>query len=104
MSDVFFGGGPLDGSVAPGGGGPPMPAGEDAAAGESESELFSRILADARALLSLSTVSEQNKLLLSKAESLLQQVKANEEKDDEAAMGGKLTPGVLRKLGGGGGF
>jgi len=86
------------------------PAGDPAAmmAGgapaESEGEIFRRILSDARALLELGTVSEQNKLLLEKATTLIQTIKASEEKDDEKAMGGALTPGVLRKLGGGGGF
>jgi hypothetical protein len=37
---------------------------------------------------------------LEKASTLVQQIKASEEKDEESAMGGKMTPGVMRKLGG----
>jgi hypothetical protein len=46
---------------------------------------------------------EKQKMALSKAESLLQQVKMQEEKEKQDAMGGKLSPGILSKLGGGGG-
>ena len=97
MSSIAFTGGPLDGMS---GMDPAAPLPEEAPE-ESEGEIFKRVLSDVRALLSLDTVSEQNKLLLEKATTLIQQIKASEEKDMDSAMGGKLNPGVLRKLGGG---
>ena len=77
----------------------PMP---EEAPEQSEGELFKRVLSDVRSLLSMDSVSEQNKLLLEKATTLIQQIKASVEKDQDAALGGKMNPGILRKLGGGG--
>jgi hypothetical protein len=83
--------GPPEGAAPPEGGGD-----------QDESAMFSTLLETIRGLLSLGTVSEQNKLALEKASTLVQQIKASEEKEGEAAMGGKLSPGIMRKLGGGG--
>ena len=96
MSAINFEGGPLAGMSMSD---PANPIEEEAPA-ESEGELFKRVLSDVRALLSLESVSEQNKLLLEQASTLIQKIKASEEKDMDSAMGGKLNPGVLRKLGG----
>ena len=93
----MFEGGPLDGQM----GADPNAAPPEAPA-EGEGELLKRILADVRALLQAESLTEQNKLAVSKAETLFQQVLASEEKEQDAAMGGKLSPGILRKLGGGG--
>ena len=49
-----------------------------------ESVLFSTLLESMRGLLSLGTVSEQNKLNLEKASTLVQQIKAAEEKEQES--------------------
>jgi hypothetical protein len=94
----MFIGGPLDQQ--------PVPAGPEAAPEEglSEGERFKRLLSDIRALLMSNELSEQNTLQLSKAETLIQQIKASEEKEQDAAMGGKLSPGILRKAAGGGGY
>jgi hypothetical protein len=95
----MFEGGPLAGQSAPD---PMAPLAEEEAAPEvSGAELFKTVLADVRQLLLSEEFDEKQKLALSKAESLLAQVKAQEEKEQQDAMGGKLSPGILRKLGGG---
>ena len=92
--------GPPEGAPPPG---PPEGGGD-----QDEAQMFSSLLTTIRSLLSLGTVSEQNKLALEKASTLVQQIKASEEKDEEAAMTGKLNPGMMRKMsaggGGGGGY
>jgi hypothetical protein len=103
---IEFSGGPLAGQgmmteEEMGGMDPGMPPGaEEAAPAEDEGAMFVSLLETIRGLLSLGTLSEQNKLNLEKASTLVQQIKASEEKDEEAAMSGKLNPGVMRKLGG----
>jgi hypothetical protein len=94
LSSIAFQGGPLDGMSGP------DPAAPEAAPEESGADLFKSTLANVRNLLMSEEFDEKQKLALSKAESLLQQVKAQEEKEQNDAMGGKLSPGILRKLGG----
>jgi hypothetical protein len=96
---IMFEGGPLAGQSAPDPDAPPMPEGEAAPSG---GDLFKAVLADVRQLLMSDEFDEKQKMALSKAESLLQQVKMQEEKEQQDAMGGKLSPGILKKLGGGG--
>jgi hypothetical protein len=95
---IMFEGGPLAGQSAPD---PMAPPAEEEAPEVSGAELFKTVLADVRQLLLSEEFDEKQKLALSKAESLLAQVKAQEEKEQQDAMGGKLSPGILRKLGGG---
>jgi hypothetical protein len=95
----MFVGGPLDGQGVP----PDAGGGMEAPADDlSEGDRFKRLLSDIRALLASNELSEQNTLQLSKAETLIQTIKASEEKEQDAAMNGKLSPGILRKVGGGG--
>ena len=106
MSVVNFEGGPLDGQSGlyppdEGAGGPPP---EEASAPEDESSLFTQMLSSARTLLSSGSLSEQNKLLMEQATTLIQKIKASEEKEMNDAMSGKMSPGVLRKVAGGGGY
>jgi hypothetical protein len=77
-----------------GGGAPAGPAAEDDL---PEPARFDRVLAD---LLKLSGGSntEQNKLALQKAMTLIQQIKASEEKESEQAMSGKPSPRMLQGL------
>ena len=86
-----------------GGGAPPEAPAPEGGGDQDEAAMFSSLLETIRSLLSLGTVSEQNKLSLEKASTLVQQIKASEEKDEEAAMTGKLNPGMMRKMGGAGG-
>jgi hypothetical protein len=90
--------GVMPGGPPPGGPPPGPPAG-----GGDESAMFRSVMDSIRSLLSMDTLSEQNKLALEKASTLIQQIKASEEKDGEAAMTGKLSPGIMRKLGNGSG-
>jgi negative regulator of replication initiation len=94
---IMFEGGPLAGQMAPDPDAPPM---EEQAPEQSGADLFKSVLADVRNLLMSDEFDEKQKMALSKAESLLQQVKMQEEKEQQDAMGGKLSPGILRKLGG----
>jgi hypothetical protein len=94
---IQFEGGPLAGQMAPDPDAPPM---EEQAPEQSVADLFKSVLADVRNLLMSEEFDEKQKMALSKAESLLQQVKMQEEKEQQDAMGGKLSPGILRKLGG----
>jgi hypothetical protein len=102
-------GGPMGGMTPPGGpmagpGGPPPGGPPPPAAGGDEAAMFRSLLDNIRGLLSMNTLSEQNKLALEKASTLVQQIKASEEKDEEAAMTGKLNPGVMRRMSGGPGY
>jgi hypothetical protein len=97
LSSIAFSGGPLDGMS-----GPDPAAPEAAPQEESGADLFKSTLSSVRQLLMSEEFDEKQKLALSKAESLLKQVKAQEEKEQNDAMGGKLSPGILRKLGSGG--
>lgn len=69
---------------------------------EDEETLFKTLIDTVNKLRGLPTVSEQNKLALEKAGTLIQQIKAAEEKEMEGAMKGAMTPGLLRKANGGG--
>lgn len=92
MSMIQFEGGPLDGQM-----------GADPNAPEPEAPVdLKKLLADLRAFLQSDEYDAKQKLAISKAESLLAGVEAQEQKEQEDAMGGKLSPGILRKLGGGG--
>ena len=82
--------------VMPGG---PPPPGAPPAGGGDEAAMFRSVMDSIRNLLSMDSLSEQNKLALEKASTLIQQIKASEEKDEEAAMTGKLNPSVMRRLG-----
>ncbi len=82
---------------------PAGPPAEEGGGDKDESAMFASLLESIRGLLSSGTLSEQNKLNLEKASTLVQQIKASEEKDADAAMGGKLNPGMMRKMGGSGG-
>lgn len=88
-----------DGSMS--GQGMPVDPTEQEGAGEGEGQdeasLFESLLSTLNQLRGLSSVSEQNKLALEKAGTLIQQIKAAEEKEMEGAMQGKLTPGLLRR-------
>ena len=93
MSSIAFSGGPLDGMSAP------DPAASDQAAPASD---LKGLLNGLREFLMSDEYDEEQKMAISKAESLLQGVLAKEQKEQDAAMGGKLSPSVLRKLGSGG--
>jgi hypothetical protein len=94
LSSIAFSGGPLDGMSGPD---PAAAPAEEAAAPDLKS-----LLADLRAFLQSEEYDAKQKLAISKAESLLAGVEAQEQKEQEDAMGGKLSPGILRKLGSGG--
>lgn len=111
-----FSGGPLDGmlgyaqgidppadqlaggAAAPAG---PPPGGDPQGEEElSPQERFDRLINDARSLASSDgEFSEQDKLIIEKVTTLIQQLRAGREKDEQQAMMGKLTPGssVMRK-------
>jgi len=65
--------------------------------GGTEEELFKTLMDTVNQLRGLPTVSEQTKLSLEKAATLIQQIKAEEEKAVEGAMQGQMTPALLRK-------
>lgn len=111
-----FSGGPLDGmlgyapgidppaeELAAGAAGPPgaptggQPQGEEDLSPQAR---FDRLISDARSLASSDgEFSEQDKLIIEKVTTLIQQLRAGREKDEQQAMMGKLTPGssVMRK-------
>jgi len=87
----------------PGGppGGPPDPAAEGTPqddASLSESDRVDRILSDLMILSSKDSAwSEQDKAASQNAMSILQKIKANEEKMHNDALGGKIAPQLLQK-------
>jgi hypothetical protein len=93
---IMFEGGPLAGQSAPDPAAPPM----EEAPEESPGEIFKNMLASIRQLLQSDEYDPKQKMALSKAETLLAGVEAQEQKERDDAMGGKLSPGILRKLGG----
>lgn len=125
----IFSGGPLDGMMQyrPGAGDPtpdeiagmmgggdqggPAPMGDPAAAAGgppddlSPGARFDRIHSDVRALLTGDDgeFSEQDKLIVSKVETLLSGFKAGREKESDQAMQGKLSPGLMKRSYSGGG-
>lgn len=110
---IQFSGGPLAGrgmmtdeemgpEAGPPGAAPPE-APPEGGGDQDEAAMFGSLLDTIRQLLGAGTLSEQNKLNLEKASTLVQQIKASEEKDADAAMTGKLNPGIMRKMGGAGG-
>lgn len=72
-------------------------AAEEGGGEQDEASLFESLLSTLNQLRGLSSVSEQNKLALEKAGTLIQQIKAAEEKEMEGAMKGAMTPGLLRR-------
>lgn len=110
-----FSGGPLDGQVGyqegidpspeqlaeqtigPGQDGPPMQGGPMQGGGEQldPGSKFDRILADARELAaSDGNFSEADKLILEQIMTLLQKLKATNEKQVSQAISGKMSPAV----------
>lgn len=77
---------------------PADPSGNGGPDQQGEAQLFEGVLAGLRQLLAGGSLSQSSTLLLSKAETLLQQIKAAEEKD---AGQQKMTPELLRRAYGG---
>jgi hypothetical protein len=92
----MFQGGPLDGQMGEDPMAPPQDPGADAPPVDLKT-----LLSDCRALLQSDEYDAKQKMSISKAESLLASVEAQEQKEQEDAMGGKLSPRILGKLGGG---
>lgn len=88
---------PGAGPPPPGFGPPPGAEAGAPAEGEDEEALFAKLMASINSLRALPSVKEQNKLALEKAATLIQQIKADEEKEMEGAMQGKLSPGLLAR-------
>lgn len=111
-----FKGGPLDGQIGYGpgvdppveelfgpGGPPPsggLPPGGSPEGGDDlpPTARFDRIIRDVRALLTVDGEwSQQDKLKISKVESFLQELLAGREREEEQALQGKLSPGVMKR-------
>jgi hypothetical protein len=92
-----FQGGPLDGQSGYAPGLDPAP---DQGGGEDPASKFDRILADARELAaSDGNFSEADKLVLEQITTLLQKLKAQNEKDQQTALSGKMSPAVGKAYG-----
>lgn len=100
IEQMLSGGGGLGAAVGP-------PEGSDDL---SPSARFDRIHSDVRTLLTEDDgqFSDQDKLIVSKVETLLSGFKAGREKEQEQAMQGKLSPGLMGRAsagsGGGAGY
>lgn len=68
---------------------------------QDEEAMFQQLLAAARALIGSDGLSEQNRLKLEKVTTLIQEIKAAEEKEMEQAATGKLSPRLISKAYGG---
>ncbi len=96
-------GGEMGGAPPPPGGDPSMMGGpppEEAGAEESlsESDRIQRVLEDLMALSAKSSAyTEQDKSGVQQAMSILQKIRANEEKMNNDALGGKIAPQMLSK-------
>jgi hypothetical protein len=93
--------GPPGGPGGPPPGGPPDPGAEGTPqddASLSESDRVDRILSDLMILSGKDSAwSEQDKAASQNAMSILQKIKANEEKMHNDALGGKIAPQLLQK-------
>ncbi len=84
-----------------GAGDPADAAGNGGPDAQNEQQLFDQVLSGIRGLLGARSLSQSSTLLVSKAETLLQQVKAAEEKEQQGALQGKLSPGLMQRAYGG---
>lgn len=103
----------LAAGMPPGAGAPPQPDGSaappDTGAGTgnvdqalSEGQRLDRILSDMLAVAGGTDLSEQDKASIQQAMSLVQRIKASEEKQTNDALGGKVSPQLLQKAYAGG--
>ena len=95
---AVFRGGPMDGTAVFD---PAVdergPAPEQGGGDEDEAAKLDRMLQDALGLAQGGTLSEQDKLKIQKVLTIIQEIKAAEEKEMDGAMKGAMTPGLLRK-------
>jgi len=85
----------------PGGpGGASEPEGED---GLDEGAKLDRVISDLLALAGGGTLTEQSKSKIQKAMTVVQDIKAAEEKESQDMMGGKMSPRLMSKAYGGAG-
>lgn len=82
-------------------------AGDVAAPPEVEEESLDwgarlhRMISDARAVTEEGGVSEKERLLLEKVTTMIQQIRAEREKEQDGLIQGKMSPGALRRAVGG---
>ncbi len=69
---------------------------------EDEAAKLDSLLQNAIGLAQAGSLSEQNKLKIQKVMTLIQEIRADEEKEMDGAMKGAMTPGLLRKANAGG--
>ncbi len=96
------------GGGAPMAGGDPMagmapePAADPAAGGgDSTTSILERMIADAKLYVEVEQ-DEEDKLTMTKVLTTLQQYLADEQKETDDLLGGKVSPRALRKVSGGG--
>jgi hypothetical protein len=80
-----------------GGGGAPAGSAAQPLGDEEEGELLDGMLTAALRLAGGNSLSEQNKQQIQQAMSLLQKIKAEEERDGEQMMQGKVSPSMMRQ-------
>lgn len=90
-----FQGGPLDGQMVPG---EEQPA--EAQGGGDPSEILRNILAEIDRYRQAEQ-DDEDLLQIEKVSTLVQQILANQQKDVDSAMGGKLSPKLMRRAQGG---
>jgi cell division septum initiation protein DivIVA len=66
-----------------------------------EAAKLDRVIQDMLALAGGGTLSEQSKSSIQQAMSLVQKIKAAEEKESQDMLGGKISPGLMSKAYGG---
>lgn len=94
------GGDPMAGAAPDPMAGAPAP-GQDAD-GEDTVAILERMIADAQKYLQVEQ-DEEDKLTMTKVLQQLQQYKANEQKETDDLLGGKVSPRALRRVAGGAG-
>lgn len=80
--------------------GPPNVSSSDSGS-LSDADRLDRILSDMLAVAGGGDLTEQDKARIQKAMTIVQDIKAAEEKDKHAALGGKLSPTMMAKAYGG---
>lgn len=94
---AFGGGGPMDGTAVFDPAVDERPGPEQGGGEQDEAAKLDSLLQNAIGLAQAGSLSEQNKLKIQKVMTLLQEIRADEEKEMDGAMKGAMTPGLLRK-------
>jgi hypothetical protein len=92
---------PVGAPTPPPAGAPPAADAAPSSGDMTEGDKLGRVLADLLSVSGTGDLSEANRLKAQKAMTLIQEIKASEEKEAHDALGGKVSPRLMSKAYGG---